>query len=146
MARHNARPWHLMPIGLLALLWHIAGVVDQTMAQFGIESYMRQFPPDWVAYFGELPTWVAVAWGAGAWLGLLGTVLLMIRDRNAVLALAGAGLGMIVASVWFLLLSSPTLQTLAGPEALWVVLAACAVPVLLWLYARRLKQRGVFGG
>lgn len=139
------RPWHLTPLAMLAVLWHLAAAVDYTMVRLAYAPYLQQFPAEWVDWFAGVPLWAGAAWALAVWLGLLGAVLLLMRERGAVLCLAGAALAMVVANLWFLALASPRLPELTGPGGLWVMLAASAVPVLFWLYARWLKRGGRLG-
>lgn len=139
-------PWHLWPVGLLALLWHIGGALDYVLTQIAYAPYVGQFPPEWAAYFDAIPAWVTGAWAIGVWVGLLGAVLLLMRDRNAVMALAVAFVAMVVATIWLVFISQPTMQSVTGAAGLYTMFGASAAALFLWLYARWLKIRGVFDG
>lgn len=138
-----ARPWHLVPVGLLALIWHAAGALDYVLTQIDYAPYTGQFPPEWMAYFGAIPAWVTALWAIGVWVGLLGAVLLLMREHWAALALAVAFFGMLCATVWLTLLSTPPMQEVVGMDFFYVMIGATVVSLLLWLYARRMRTTGV---
>jgi Na+/proline symporter len=62
-----------------------------------------------------------------------------------VLALVVAALAMLVATIWMIFVSDPSLQSVTGMDGVWVMVGASAVPVGLWLYARWLKIAQVLG-
>ena len=136
-------PWHLWLVGIAALLWHLGGAADYVATQIEFAPYVSQFPGEWIAYFGAMPLWVDAAWAIGVWGGLLGAVLLLMRERGAVLALALAALALLAATVWLVFLSDPTMQSVTGPNGVIVMAGASAASVLLWVYARALKLAGV---
>ena len=138
-----ARPWHLWPIGLLALLWHAAGALDYALTQLDVTAYTSQVPPEWMAYFGAIPAWVTAAWAISVWVGLLGAILLLMREHWAPLVLAVAFAGVLVATLWLTLLSDPPMQEAVGMEFTWTMVGATVAALLLWLYARWLRRRGV---
>jgi hypothetical protein len=51
----------------------------------------------YMAYIDSFPLWASVGWGLGVWLGLAGSILLLMRSRYAVwafgISLLGALLG-----------------------------------------------------
>jgi len=145
MPSQAARPWHLLPVGILALLWHIGGAADYLATQLEFGPYVSQFPPEWMVYFGNLPLWVDSAWAIGVWIGLLGAVLLLMRERAAVLALAVAAIAMLAATIWLIFVSDPTIQAVTGANGAWVMVGATLASLLLWLYARWMKVVQVLG-
>lgn len=137
------RPWHLWPIGLLALLWHAAGALDYVLTLYAFEPYVSQVPPEWLEYFRAIPAWVTGAWAVGVWVGLLGAILLLMREHWAPLALAVAFAGVLAATLWLTLLAEPPMQEAVGMGFTWTMVAATVAALLLWLYARWLRRRGV---
>lgn len=137
------RPWHLIPVGLLALLWHLGGAADYLATHLAYEPYVRQFPAEWMVYFDTLPFWVDAAWAIGVWVGLLGAVLLLMRERAAVLALALSAVALIAATFWLLAVSDPPMQAVTGASGIYVMAGAALASVILWAYARWVKMHGV---
>lgn len=143
MTPRPARPWHLWPIGLLAFLWHLAGSADYVLTVIDYPPYTSQVPPAWMEYFGSMPAWVTACWAVGVWVGLLGAILLLMREAAAPLTLALSFLGTLGASVWLLLLSDPPMQQVTGAGGVYVMVGATLAALLLWIYARWQRQNGV---
>lgn len=137
------RPWHLVPVGILALLWHAAGALDYLLTQIRFEPYTGQVPAEWLAYFDAMPAWVTAAWAIGVWIGLLGAVLLLMREHWAPLALAASFAAVLAATLWLALLAEPPMAEAVGPEFTTVMVAATVVALLLWLYARWMRHANV---
>jgi len=143
MEFRTARPWHLWPVGLLALFWHGAGALDYLLSRLSYAAYTSRLPGAWVVWADGLPAWVTGLWAVAVWGGFLGAVLLLMRERGAVLVFAGAALAMAGAAVVLTWWVDPALQQVAGPVAARVVAGATLALFVLWLYARQLKIGGV---
>ena len=137
------RPWHFIPVGIIALLWHAGGALDYLLTQIDYAPYTSQVPAEWLAYFDFLPIWVTAAWAVGVWGGLLGAILLLMREHWAPLALAASFLAVGAATLWLTLLSDPPMQEVVGVEFTWVMILATVAALLLWLYARWMRRRNV---
>ena len=96
-------PMHLWIVGGLSTLWSAFGCYDYLMTRLRNTDYIAGMMPgvdpqevlNWVDGF---PIWASFGWGLGVWMGLLGSVLLLLRYRWAVpafgLSLIGALLGL----------------------------------------------------
>ena len=136
-------PWHLWVIGAVTLLWNSGGAFDYYMTQSADETYLSAFTPEQLAYFQGFPVWVDAAWAVGVWLALIGSFLLLFRSRHAVTAFALSFLGMVATSVYGFFLSGVSLAELMGPGMLWFTAAILVVGLLLVIYARAMRGRGV---
>jgi hypothetical protein len=96
-------PAHLWIVGGLGLLWNGFGAYDYLMSRMRNTDYFKSMMPDVdpqaaLNYIDGFPLWASFGWGLGVWLGLAGSVLLLIRSRHAVwafaLSLIGAILGL----------------------------------------------------
>ncbi len=137
------RPWHLVPVAMLALLWHAGGSLDYVLTQFNYEPYVSRVPPEWLLFFEAMPAWVTGAWAIGVWGGVLGALLLLMREHWAPLVLAVSFFAVLAATVWLTIFSDPPLQVAVGMEFTWVMILATVVSLLLWLYARWMRRLGV---
>lgn len=137
------RPWHFVPVGIIALLWYAAGALDYLLTQIEFAPYLDGVPPEWLAYFDAMPAWVTAAWALGVWGGLLGAVLLVMREHWAPLALAVSFAAVLVATLWLMLLAEPTMQQAVGVEFTAVMIGATVFALLVWLYARWMRRENV---
>lgn len=135
------RPWHLLPVALLLVLWHAALGFDYLNERFHLVA-------DAPALMAALPLdalWLKVVWAMAVWLGLLGAVFLLLADDASVLLIFAAAVAMLAVLGAFA--AAGVTVALAGPLAVpgWhgMVAALALVPTLGWLYARGQKRRGV---
>ena len=137
-------PWHLWVVGVLAVLWNSMGAFDYLMTQTQNEGYMSQFTPEQLEYFYGFPAWVVACWAMAVWGGVLGAVLLLLRKKLAVGVFLVSFLAMIVTTIHNFVLSNG-LEAVGDPVALAFSAAIFVVALLLFLYARAMKNRGVLG-
>jgi hypothetical protein len=134
-------PIHLWIVGVLSLLWNAFGAFDYTMTNTRNAAYLANFPPGMMDYIDAFPLWVMAAWALGVWGALLGSVLLLLRSRFAVLAFAVSLLGLAGSTVYQLGADIPPgLEDMAmGPMTyvIWIIAIA-----LLW-YAWKQGKAGV---
>ena len=135
-------PWHLWVVGILALLWNAMGAFDYLMTQTENEAYMGQFTPEQLEFFYGFPSWVVAFWAIAVWGGVLGAILLLLRRKLAVGVLLASFLAMVVTSFHNYVLSNGV-EVMGGPGPLVFSAAIFVVALLLYLYARAMKARGV---
>ncbi|MES2833693.1 MAG: hypothetical protein V4707_03170 [Pseudomonadota bacterium] len=137
-------PWHIWVVGVVSLLWNGFGAYDFIMTTTQGEKYFRASGMDqaMIDYFNAMPAWMYVPWVAGVWGAVIGSILLLLRNKLAAPAFAISLLGAIGSLVFGLMNPMPAL-----PEAMammkympWVIVAIAAV--LAW-YARSMASKGV---
>ena len=135
-------PAHLWIVGILALLWSAMGCFDYLMTVTSNATYLGKMPADEVAYMNALPAWLTGAWAIGVWGGLLGSLLLLMRSRHAVLAYALSLIAAVIAMGYEMFATQQPASMKAGAMAVmpWVVLPVCAF--LLW-YAWTAEKKGL---
>lgn len=137
-------PWHLRPIAFLAVLWGGVGAADHLLRQLDLAArYPDGVTTAWADAAAAFPTWVAIAWAVGVWAGLLGAVLLWMRERFAPIVLALAALGIVLALTGLTLGGAGAMPE--DPVALRLMAGSGAFALLLWLYARLMRRGGVLG-
>src|SRR3990170_8580314 len=101
--QNGKTPIHLWIVGVLALVWNGFGCFDYLMTRMRNLDYFRSMAPDsdpeaMLAWVDAFPIYAQFGWGLGVWMGLIGSVLLLMRHRWAVpvlgLSLLGAILGL----------------------------------------------------
>ena len=78
-------PWHLWVVGVIAVLWNAYGGYDYTMSMTQGATYMAAsgMTPDQIAYYDTMPVWMTAVWAIGVWGGVLGSLLLLMRNKLA---------------------------------------------------------------
>jgi hypothetical protein len=140
----NRTPWHLWVVGVVSLLWNAFGGYDFVMSVTRGEAYWREsgMTDAMVDYYTAMPAWMYAPWILGVWGAVLGSILLLLRNRLAVWAFAASVLGAVVSLIYGLMNPMPPL-----PEAMqmmsympWVIVIVAAF--LAW-YAWSQKKSGV---
>ena len=140
-------PAHLWIVGILALLWNGFGATDYTMTRMRNADWITTMMPgtdpnavfQWIDAF---PVWASFGWGLGVWGGLIGAILLLMRNRNAVWAFAASTVGAVL-GLGYQMMGAPPL---AGTDTTMnkimpaiIILIALA----LFLYARAMQRTGL---
>lgn len=78
-------PWHLWVVGVIAVLWNAYGGYDYTMSMTQGATHMAAsgMTPDQIAYYDTMPVWMTAVWAIGVWGGVLGSILLLLRNKLA---------------------------------------------------------------
>ncbi|GAA0470117.1 hypothetical protein GCM10009096_08780 [Parasphingorhabdus litoris] len=136
-----ATPWHLWVVGIVATLWNSGGALDYTMTQTRNESYMSSFTQEQLDYFYAFPAWADAAWALGVWGALLGSLLLLMRSRHAVIAFGLSLLGLLGSSIYQMTADMPVSLSTPG---IWMFTAAIwlSIILLIW-YARKMTVGGI---
>ena len=136
------RPWHLWVIGIIGGLWSSMGVVSFVLTQMNVEAVMSQFPPQQREYFESFPLWADAFWAVGVFGGLIGCVLLLLKNRIAVHALLASVIGASVSSLGGLFLLGG-MQVMRETNGLGLTVVPVIVAALLAYYARAMSKKGV---
>src|SRR4051794_9483895 len=139
-------PAHLWIVGILSLLWSGWGCYAYLMTRMRNTDYLRSMMPGTdpnavLAYVDGFPLYAQIGWGLGVWMGLLGSILLLIRSRWAVwsfgLSLLGAVLGL-----GYQIALAPPLAGAEGPMYTMMPFVIIVVALFLFLYARAIERKG----
>lgn len=140
-------PIHLWVVGGLALLWNAFGAYDYLMTRTQGAAYIRSMMPGidadrMMAYIDAFPIWASIGWGLGVWGGLLGSLLLLMRNRLAVPTLALSLAGAVIGIGYQLIepLDLPEMHSGANAVMPYVIILIAAA---LFAYARAQAAKGV---
>ena len=145
MASQAKAPMHLWIVGSVALLWNAFGCYDYLMTKTRNADWIAGMMPDVdpnavFAWVDAAPVWSQLGWGLGVWMGLLGSLMLLLRSRWAVpsfgLSLLGAVLGLGYQ------MANP-MPGVSGAMATVMPIVIILVAAGLFLYARRQAANGV---
>lgn len=134
-------PAHVWIVGILALLWNAYGCFEYVMTQTANQAFLAKYPADALAYFNSLPAWLTAFWAIGVWGGLAGALLLLVRNRYAVLAFALSLIGIVVGIGYQYLATDMPDSMTAGTAGLMPLLVFVVGAFLLW-YSRNEDKRG----
>ena len=138
----SGTPWHLWLVGIVGFLWSSMGVVSFMLTEMNVEAVMSRFPPQQRAYFESFPLWAVAFWAIGVFGGVIGCLLLLLKNRLAFGVLLASVIGTIVCTLGglFLLGGMKVMRATGG-------LGLTAVPIvfttLLVSYARAMSEKGV---
>jgi len=134
-------PVHLWIVGVLSLLWNAMGAFDYLATHLRLDFYMSQFSQEQLAYFYGFPAWAVAGWAFGVWGAFAGSIGLLLRKKWAVWAFGISLAGMVVSSIYNLVLSDGV--RIMGSGAMVFTAIIWAVAIFLFLYARTQAKEGV---
>jgi hypothetical protein len=131
-------PMHLWIVGILALLWNAFGCYDYAMTRMRDADYLKMMMPDvdpasFLTYVDGLPMWASAGWGLGVWMGLIGSILLLMRNRWAIPAFLLSLLGAVVGLGYQMSNPMPGLTAFMAMGIPTIIIIVC---LGLFLYAR----------
>ena len=141
-------PVHLWIVGLLGTVWNGFGCYGYMMTRMRNLEYFQAMAPDsdpeaMLAWVDGFPIYAQFGWGLGVWMGLAGSILLLMRHRWAVPALGLSRLGALLGLGYQILAAPPPPPPMdAGAMAFmpWVIILIAAA---LFYYAHRQKKAGL---
>jgi hypothetical protein len=142
MATVVRTPVHLWIVGILAVLWNCVGAFDYVMTETRNAAYLANFSDAERTYFESFPALMVTFWALGVWGGLLGSLLLLLRNRWAVPAFSLSVVGILVTALYQFVLS-PAPDSLWVPAMIGLNVAICVIAIALVIYAMKMRDRGV---
>jgi hypothetical protein len=140
-------PAHVWIVGIVSLLWNCIGCYDYLMTRMRNTDYLAKMMPKvdpnaMLAWVDSFPFYAQIGWGLGVWMGLLGSVLLLLRNRWAVRAFGLSMIGALLGLGYQIALAPP----LAGADDMVSKImpyGIIMIAVALFLYARAQAAKGV---
>ena len=136
------RPWHLWLIGILGGLWSSMGVLSFMLTQMRVEAVMSQFPPQQREYFESFPLWAVAFWAVGVFGGVIGCLLLLLKNRIAFPVLLASVIGTVVSSLGGLFLLGG-MEVMRETGGLGLTVVPIIFAAVLASYARAMSKKGV---
>ncbi len=141
MTNKSRSPVHLWIVGVVTLLWNLVGAYDYLMTQTRNASYMAKFTQEQLDYFYGFPAWVEAFWALAVWGGVLGSLLILLRRGLAAPVLLVSFVSMAITAVYNFGLSDG--MKIMGTGGFIFTVVIFIVALLLWLYAKSLRKRGI---
>ena len=138
-AHRSQTPWHLWVIGVVTVLFNSMGIISYLSTKLGKLEDMGM-TPDQIAFMESYPAWASAFWALGVWGAFAGSVLVLLRSRWAVGAMAVALVGLVGVTI----AETAVMDIPAGLETpLGLKAAIWVVTLFLLFYARAMAAKGV---
>ncbi|NNC67863.1 MAG: hypothetical protein HKN83_07515 [Gammaproteobacteria bacterium] len=135
-------PWHLWVIGIIALLWNAMGAVDYFLSQTKNEAYMKMFTPEQLEFFYSFPSWSVALWAIAVWGGLLGCILLLLRNKLAASVFLVSLICMVINTIYIYAFSNG-MEVMGGAFELAFSAAIFLVAVFLYFYSKNMQAQNI---
>ncbi len=116
--------------------------MDYVMTQTKHEAYMSQFSPEQLAFFYSFPSWAVASWAIAVWGGVLGSILLLFRKRQALWAFLISLVAMVITAFQNYVLSNG-LEVIKEPVLLAFTAVIFIIALGLVLYAKAMHRNGL---
>jgi hypothetical protein len=136
-------PWHLWLVGVIALLFNGIGAFDYVMSMTQGSSYMARagMTPAQIAHYQEMPTWMIAVWTIGVWGAMLGSVLILLRNKLASPVFAVSLAAFLVSLIYTYVLTDGG-EIMGGQMAIANVVIAALLLFFMW-YSWLMTKRSV---
>ena len=104
-------------------------------------GHMAAFTPEQLNYFYGFPLWAVASWGLGVWGGVLGSLLLLLRRRQASYLFLVSLAGMVATDLYTYVIANG-LAVMKGPGAAILSSVIFIIGVLLLNYTGAMQRRG----
>ena len=134
-------PWHLWVVGAITFFWNFAGGgLDYIFTQLNAEFYMSGYTDAQRAYYEALPAWFDAVWAISIWSSVLGSILILLKNKLAFPVFAVSIVGYIFGTIYSFAISNVPDVTTANYIFTGVITAVLLFEV--W-YSSMMKKRGV---
>jgi hypothetical protein len=131
-------------IGIIGGLWSSIGVLSFMLTQMNVEAVMSRFPPQQRAYFESFPWWAVAFWAIGVFGGVIGCLLLLLKNSLAFPVLLASVMGAIVCNLGGLFLLGG-MEVMRETADVGLTLFPVLFAAFLAYYARPMSKKGVLG-
>ncbi|HEU0284923.1 MAG TPA: hypothetical protein VFR52_07265 [Sphingomicrobium sp.] len=141
-------PTHLWIVGILSLLWNCFGGYDYLMTKMRNMDYLAGMTPPGVdvntllAYVDGMPLYAQFGWGLGVWSALVGSILLLMRNRYAVWAFVLSLVGMAL-SFGYMFIGPPMPGSEEAGMMKYMPLLIVILGLAQFAYARAVERKGL---
>ena len=144
MPEQRNRTFMITLFAVVGCLWFGLHAVEYVGARYAPVGALLPLPAEYGlgGLLVAVPGWASGAIGASVWLGLLGSVLLLLRDKASVIILAVAFLASLVSLIWAGLATTDGMARLGDVLVLPFAASMVGVSFGCWLFARVAKRSG----
>ena len=136
-------PWHLWAVGLIAVLFNGIGVFDFVMSMARGAEYMASvgMTPAQIAHYQQMPVWMTAVWAVGVWGAMLGSLLILLRNKLAA-PVFGVSLAAFLVSLVYTYVLTDGGEIMGQAMAITGVVITALLVFFLW-YSRLMAKRTV---
>jgi len=143
--RTSKTPWHLWLVGVIAVLFNAIGAYDHLMSMTQGARYMASagMTPAQIAHYQGMPLWMMAAWAIGVWSAMLGSVLILLRNKRAFVVFAVSLAAFLVTLIYTYVLTDGG-RIMGRPMAITSVVIAALLLFFMsysWLMSKRSAPR-----
>ena len=140
-------PIHLWIVGAVSTLWSAFGCYDYFMTRMRNTDYLAELMPSvdpnaMLAWVDAFPIWAQFGWGLGVWGGLVGSILLLMRSRWAVLAFGLSLIGALL-GLGYQIAAAPPLAGMDEMMSKTMPFVIILIAAAMFLYARAMEKKRV---
>ena len=141
-------PMHLWIVRILSLLWNCFGSYDYLMTKMRNMDYLAGMTPPGVsvdallAYVDGMPLYAQIGWGLGVWSALVGSILLLMRNRYAIWAFGLSLFGMVL-SFGYMFFGPPMPGSDQAGAMKYMPLIILILGIAQFAYARAAERRAL---
>jgi hypothetical protein len=136
-------PWHLWLVGVTAVLFNAIGVFDYVMSMAQGATYMASagMTPAQIAHYQEMPIWMTAVWTIGVWGAMLGSVLILLRNKLALSVFAVSLAAFLISLIYTYVLTDGG-EIMGGKMAITSVVITVLLLFFMW-YSWLMTKRSV---
>jgi hypothetical protein len=136
-------PWHLWLVGVIAVLFNAIGVFDFVMRMARGASYMEGagMSPAQVAHYMDMPLWMTAVWAIGVWGAMLGSVLILLRNKLAAGVFAVSLAAFLISLLYMYAMTDG--GEIMGPEMAFTNVVITVLLLFFMWYAWLMTKRSV---
>ena len=136
-------PWHVWVVGVVAVLFNAIGAFDYVMSMTQGAAYLAKagMTPAQIAHYMEMPAWMVAVWATGVWGAMLGSVLILLRNKLAFPVFAVSLAAFLVSLVYTYVLTNGG-EVMGGSMVIASVTITALLLFFIW-YSRLMTKRGV---
>lgn len=127
----------------LGMLWNAFGAYDYLMTRMRNVEYLKQTgdPQAMLAWIDSFPIWVHFLWPLGVWGSVAGSVLMLLRSRQAATAFLVSLVGATGSFAYQLTAARPAALDTQASKVIPLVIVG--IVLFLWWYSRRATAQGL---
>lgn len=127
-------------VAILFLLWNLIGVGAWTAEAMGAsEAMMEGYTQEQIDFYKSYPSWYTWAYGLAVFAGLFSCIALLFKKKQAVLLALLSLVAVIICRVYEITVDAWSMMVTADKV---LMITVVIFSVLLWLFARSVRQKG----